>query len=378
MITYAEARAAKPKNGKEISLSDGNGLYLRIRVNGSKSWYLQKSINGKIQKKVIGLFPDIGISEARVTAKMLIKQLTETTSDEARKKEVTSQTFKQVYDVWFTLKQAEIKNWRDISSRFENHVIPKLGHKTFGSILPMDVLDCLQPLSKAGKLETIKRICIWLRQIEDYAYNAGIIDTERLQKISKLFRRPTTEHRPAIHPSELKSFFQNALNSPRTSINMMAILKVAMYTLLRPGEYTVMKWSWIHDGIIEVPAELMKMKRIHRVPISKQLQAVLDNIPRRNDYVFYSAGSASGHISENSLGVYLKRLGYKDKLTAHGIRSVGRTWMAENKISFDVAELCLAHSVGTQTVQAYNRTDLLDERREAMQKWCDFVETQLN
>ncbi|MDD6177103.1 MAG: Arm DNA-binding domain-containing protein, partial [Ruminobacter sp.] len=98
MITYAEARAAKPKNGKEISLSDGNGLYLRIRVNGSKSWYLQKSINGKIQKKVIGLFPDIGISEARVTAKMLIKQLTETTSDEARKKEVTSQTFKQVYD----------------------------------------------------------------------------------------------------------------------------------------------------------------------------------------------------------------------------------------------------------------------------------------
>ena len=122
----------------------------------------------------------------------------------------------------------------------------------------------------------------------------------------------------------------------------------------------------------------MKMKWIHRVPISKQLQAVLDNIPRRNDYVFYSAGSASGHISESSLGVFLKRIGYQNKLTAHGIRSVGRTWMAENKISFDVAELCLAHSVGTQTVQAYNRTDLLDERREAMQKWCDFVETQLN
>lgn len=377
MITYAVAKTAKPKE-KDYTLTDGNGLYLRIWPNGKKVWLFKKSINGKIHKKTFGDFPDIGISEARLATKNLTKELTATISDEIKQKEIKSMSLRKVYDAWFMLKKDEIKNWQDISSRFENHVLPKLGHKTFGSILPMDVLECLQPLSKAGKLETIKRICIWLKQLEDYAYNAGIIDTERLQKISKLFKRPSVEHRPAIHPSELKYFFQIALNSPRTSINMMAIIKVAMYTLLRPGEYAVMKWSWIHDGIIEVPAEFMKMKRIHRVPISKQLQAVLDNIPRRNDYVFYSAGSASGHISESSLGIFLKRIGYQNKLTAHGIRSVGRTWMAENKISFDVAELCLAHSVGTQTVQAYNRTDLLDERREAMQKWCDFVETQLN
>ena len=377
MITYAVAKTAKPKE-KDYTLTDGNGLYLRVWPNGKKVWLFKKSINGKIQKKTLGNFPEIGISEARLATKNLTKELATATSDEIKLKEIKAMNLRQVYDAWFMLKKDEIKNWQDISSRFENHVLPKLGKKVFGSILPMDVLECLQPLSKAGKLETIKRICIWLKQLEDYAYNAGIIDTERLQKISKLFKRPSVEHRPAIHPSELKEFFQIALNSPRTSINMMAIIKVAMYTLLRPGEYAVMKWSWIHDGIIEVPAEFMKMKRVHRIPISKQLQVVLDNIPHRNDYVFYSAGSASGHISESSLGVFLKRIGYQNKLTAHGIRSVGRTWMAENKIPFDVAELCLAHSVGTQTVQAYNRTDLLEERKEAMQKWCDFVEAQFN
>ena len=374
MITYAEARAAKSKD-KDYMMADTNGLFLRIWPNGKKTWYLKKSINGKIQKKVIGLFPDIGISEARVTAKMLIKQLTETTSDETRKKEVTSQTFKQVYDAWFMLKQAEIKNWRDVSSRFENYLLPKLGHRVFASILPLDVQECLAPLVKTGKLETIKRICIWLRQCEDYAFNAGIIETQRLQKISKLFRRPAAEHRPAISPAELPTFFKDVMATPKTTAVIFSLLKVAFYTLLRPGEYTLMKWDWIHDDVIEVPADSMKMKRPHRVPISRQLKAVINELPKRGEYVFYSASSANGHISLGCLALFLKRIGYKDRLTAHGIRSVGRTWMAENKIPFDVAELCLAHSVGTQTVQAYNRTDLLDERREAMQKWCDYVDS---
>lgn len=374
MITYAEARAAKPKDGKERVLSDGNGLYLKIRVNGVKAWYLQKSINGKIQKKTLGNFPEMGISEARVSAKLLIKELTETTSDEARKKEVASQTLRQVYDAWFMLKKDEIKNWRDISSRFEKHVLPKLGSKAFASIMPLDLQECLMPLVQAGKLETIKRICIWLRQCEDYAYNAGIIEVQHLQKISKLFRRPKAEHRPTIAPSELPAFFKDVKTSPYTTAISFTLLKVAFFTLLRPGEYTLMKWDWIHDDIIEVPADFMKMKRPHRVPVSTQLKAVLNELPKRGEYVFYSASAGSGHISHGCLAIYLKRLGYKDRLTAHGIRSIGRTWMAENKIPFDVAELCLAHSVGSQTVQAYNRTDLLEERREAMQKWCDFVE----
>ena len=353
MITYAVAITAKPKE-KDYTLSDDNGLYLRVWPNGTKVWLFKKSINGKIQKKTLGRFPEVGISEARFTAKALTEELTCTTSDDARAKEISSQTLKQVYEAWFMLKQAEIKNWRDISSRFENYILPKLGNKRFASILPLDVQECLKPLVIAGKLDTIKRICIWLRQIEDYAYNAGIIETLRLQKISKLFRQPATEHRPAIEPAELPEFFKMVQSTPKTTVQTFSLLKVAFYTLLRPGEYTLMKWDWIHDDVIEVPAEYMKMKRPHRVPISTQLKSVLNELPRRGEFVFYSASASSGHISLGCLGVYLKRIGYKNRLTAHRIRSVGRTWMSENKISFDAAELCLAHSVGSQTVQAYN------------------------
>lgn len=155
MITYAVAKTAKPKE-KDYTLTDGNGLYLRIWPNGKKVWLFKKSINGKIHKKTFGDFPDIGISEARLATKNLTKELTATTSDEIKQKEIKSMSLRKVYDAWFMLKKDEIKNWQDISSRFENHVLPKLVHKTFSSTLPMDVLDCLQPLSKAGKLETIK------------------------------------------------------------------------------------------------------------------------------------------------------------------------------------------------------------------------------
>lgn len=321
---------------------------------------VKKSINGKIPNKTLGHFPEVGISEARFTAKALTDELTCTTSDEARAKEISSQTLKPVYEAWFMLKQAEIKNWRDISSRFENHILPKLGNKRFASILPLDVQECLKPLVIAGKLETIKRICIWLKQVEDYTFNAGIVETLRLQRISKLFRRPATQHRLALEPAELPEFFRLMQATPKTTVQAFYLIKTAFYTLLRSREYTLMKWSWIHDDIIEVPADYMKMKRQHRVPISTQLKSVLNELPRRGEYVFYSASASSGHVSLGCLGVYLKRIGYKNRLTAHGIRSVERTWMSENKIPFEVAEMCLAHSVGSQTVQAYNRTDLLE------------------
>lgn len=376
MITYIQAQSAKSKE-KDYLLNDGDGLYLRVYPNKRKVWFFSKRINSKTQKKSLGEFPAMGISEARLTAKMLLKELTQTTSDEVRKKEIQSMSFHKVYETWFMLKKDEVKNWHDISSRFENHMLPKLGSKDFASILPLDIVEVLHPLAEAGKLETIKRICIWLKQIEDYAFNAGIIETQRLQKVSKLFRQPKGKHQASLHPDELKTFFETVTTSPRASIDIINLLKVAFYTLLRPGEYTQMQWSWIKDDVIEVPAAFMKMKRIHRVPVSRQLSELLVSIPHRGDFVFFNNRASNLHYSTGALTIFFKRIGYKNRLTPHGIRSIGRTWMAENKVPFEVAELSLAHSVGSQTVQAYNRTDLLDERREIMQSWCDFVDEQM-
>ena len=151
---------------------------------------------------------------------------------------------------------------------------------------------------------------------------------------------------------------------------------IGFYTLLRPGEYCALEWQWIDmkNQCISIPADVMKMKRMHVVPISTQLQKILENRPRFGEYVLTSPDRPGSHIGTAAQENFFRRHGMKGVLVPHGIRSIGRTWMAEERIDHDIAEMCLAHRVGTSVELAYNRTDFLELRRDAMQRWCDYVE----
>ena len=117
------------------------------------------------------------------------------------------------------------------------------------------------------------------------------------------------------------------------------------------------------------------MKREHLVPMSRQLVELLEGLPRHSEFVFPSPqGKGKKPVSTNSASQFLRRNGFADILVPHGIRAIGRSWMFDNKVPFEVGELCIAHAVGSQTVQAYVRSDRLEERRGAMQRWCDYVE----
>lgn len=148
---------------------------------------------------------------------------------------------------------------------------------------------------------------------------------------------------------------------------------IGFYTLLRPGEYTKLKWKWIKEDVIYVPAEIMKMKRPHRVPISSQLKMLLDHRVKVSEYVLFSPRNLNRHILPDTIEKFLRTHGFRGVLVPHGIRSIGRTWMTEHRVPFDVAEQCLAHSVGSHTVQAYDRSDLLEARKKVMQYWCDYL-----
>ena len=117
------------------------------------------------------------------------------------------------------------------------------------------------------------------------------------------------------------------------------------------------------------------MKKAHRVPISSQLRTILEMQPKISRYVFPSPVDLTKHYNRDTVSKFLRNHGFKGQLVSHGIRSIGRTWMHDNDVPFDVAELCLAHTVGTSTTRAYDRSDLLEKRREAMQKWCDYVKS---
>ena len=362
---------AKPGD-KPYQLNDGNGLFLKIMPNGKRYWLISKSINGKPICKKLGDYPEVGLIEARELFNNFVEGLT------ARKHSV--KTFEDVFLEWLEIKKTQIKNWDDIEKRVNRYLLPKFGKKFFCLIPPIDFIDTLkEDLLKRDKLETIKRICGYLRELEVFALYCGYIMNLRLQNLNTVFPKPQTKlsNRPAVHWKELPEVLKELQVYGLKARETWDVLMCGFYTLLRPNEVCSLEWSWVDykECVIRVPSETMKMKRGHNVPISKQLLELLNSRPHVGKYVFPNSVKVSEHISTNAASLFLRRHGYKDRLVPHGIRSIGRTWMHDHDIAFDVAELCLAHSVGTSTQLAYDRSDLLDKRKIAMQSWCDYVES---
>ena len=371
MLTYVQLRALKPKE-KIYDITVSSGLQFRVTPAGKKYWRLHKRVNGKYVIKTLGTFPKMSIKEAETMA----LGITEVSAERS----LQSKPFSEIFAEWYAIKRTRIINHNDILRRFENYLLPKFANRAFDELTPVAVISHIKAsaLFKEGKLETIRRLCSELKQVEIYAMNCGYIDALRLHGIEQAFMLPTEKNFPSIKPSELVTVLPElqaaALKAPTT----WAALQIGFYTLLRPREYCSMRWDWIHGDVIEVPAALMKMKRAFTVPISSQLQKVLDYRPKVTDFVLTSPDKPSKPIAIETSEKFLRTHGFRGRLVPHCIRSIGRTWMEENGVPYNVAESCLAHLTGSKVSQAYNRSDLLEERRPVMQRWGDFVEKCLN
>lgn len=159
----------------------------------------------------------------------------------------------------------------------------------------------------------------------------------------------------------------------------------SLASLLRPKENTELKWEYIDfkKKIITIPAEAMKMRRDHRVPLTqfmieilKNQQALIKALNVDCPYVWYSFKAKEGHYSTNTLSKFLRENGYDKILTPYGFRSIGRTFMADKNVTHEVAEACLAHVEGG-VVRIYQRSDFLEKRREAMNLWSEYICEQL-
>lgn len=364
MINTIILKSLKIKD-KEYSLTDRNGLYLRVRPSGKIEWLYQKMINRKRKKVILGEYPDLSLKDARAQCDALNKKLLQEHKD---------LTFESIYQKWSELKKQQIIHFNDIDLRFKRYILPIFGSQEFEQIKVSEVIEHLQnELGKRKKYETIKRICIYLKQVESFAVNYGLVTNMKFQYISSVFPTPKKEKRPSVPPEELPKVLAQILRYKGLTSLMWDIVRTGLYTLARPGEYTQLQWEWIHDDVIIMPASTMKMKREHRIPISSQLKALLDQRLKKSIYVFVSPYRPACY-RHDSLPEFYRRCGLTGILVPHGLRSIGRTWMAEQRVPFEVAELCLAHSVGSATVQAYDRSDLLEERRKVMQAWGDYVE----
>ncbi len=370
MLTHIQIVSAvdlAKQNGKGINLSDTNGIQLRISPQGNVAWWCRKRRDGKLLSKRLGDWPSLTIKEAHAEATLWLAQLVTMKTD---------YTVREAFNDWSKVKSQKALSFDKIQLRLEKHVLRKFAKWKMEDLTAPALIEHWKTLELSGKSETIKKLCGYVRQIATFTINTGRVEhMHDLTHLSENYAFTAKKHMPAVTPDSLPQLFQ-VLRTHIKTFGMSYYLTLAsFYTLSRPSEISALEWSWcdFEAKTITFPAAIMKMKKVHVIPMSEQLYALLMNVPRLSQYVFtgYKPGT---HLNKETVRALFKRAGLTGTQTAHGIRSIGRTWMAQQNIPNHVAESCLAHKTGSNVELSYQRYDYLNERRAVMQSWCDYVE----
>lgn len=369
MLNSKQIKALKPKK-RRYQITDQSGLALRVQISGVKSWVVRVPQNGRVLDITLGHWPEISLMQARSLARRKRSELELEPSG--------SYTLRDAFKFWCSKKKNRIASYRDEKLRLEKYVISKLGSRQLDSITPPVLIKLLEPVEAAGKLSTVKRLLMRVREIYDLAVNAGFIQANPLSKITKVFPAPEVRHMPAPDWKELPIVISQieALAPPKYK----CLFYFSLATLLRPGEVVSVRIEWISEEAITIPAEFMKMKRIHRIPLTPYLIALINEAKtirknKRSPFLF-PAANKNQHISGQAMAKWLhEQPEFRNRLVAHGLRSIGRSWFADNDVPFEVAEACLAHLVGSQVVRAYQRTDFFAPRQKIMLSWHAYIET---
>lgn len=362
---------------KAYSIADKDGLFIYVNPSGSKIWRINAKIEGKSTHKTLGRWPDMSLDEARQTLAQVKLDLMNAA------KAVLTPTFKECSQRWLELMQ---DSWGDktrqaVCTRLDNYILPMLGRYLVTDISPQMVIAALRPIESAHKYETLRRCIYYTNQILNLAYNCGHIQNNPCMSLKAVFKRGTVSHMPSLDAGCLPEFFRLLLANQSATAPAKLLLIWSVCSLLRPSENCAMRWGWIEGDTMTIPAAFTKMRRPFRVPITPVMRRILEHqrlfvsamFSPSEPHVWPSASSKTGHISTSTGEAVVRDLGYRGRLVPHGFRSMGRTWLAEQLINFEVAEACLSHFQNDKTVAAYLRADYLEQRRPVMERWSDFV-----
>lgn len=364
-LSSKKIAAMKPRD-KRYSVADGNGLTLRVMPSGRKIWYLRTSCSGRVADKRLGELPDMSLMQARQKARRLRKDI----GLEPPKGYVLKDAFR----LWCRLKKPQIVSYQDERRRLERYIIEPLGNRQLDEITAPLVIRTVQPIEKDGKQATLKRVLMRLREILDLAVCAGYIHHNPIERLNRIYAAPVVTPMPAIRWQDLDLAMAVIAEAPR---RIQVLFLWSLCSMLRPGETAKLKWSWLEDDVLTIPASEMKKGRAHRVPITPYMKALLDEARLvskhpKSGFVFPGVGG-SKPMSSQTLAKYLHSTELRGRLVAHGCRSIARCWLADHDVGFEVAEACLSHLTGSAVSRAYQRSDYLDARRGVMHEWCSFV-----
>lgn len=387
-LTNTEVKQAKPKD-KVYKLSDGGGLQLRVKTNGTKSWLLDyfKPFTKKRTSLGLGAYPEVSLAEARkkrVAARELLAKDIDPKEhkDDKHREQVlaATNTLKSVAESWFAIKKTTIaeNTAKSLWRKFENHVFPKLGHRPIDKILAPEAIEALKPLAAKGNLETTGKIIGHLNNIMTHAVNTGILHHNPLSGIRGAFQTPKVTNMATIRPNELGQLM-NDISYASIRLVTRCLIEWQLHTMTRPSESAKAQWSEIdfENKLWVIPAERMKMRLKHKVPLTDQTLEILERLkPLSGDrkHLFPSYCNHHTHCNTESANKALSRIGYKNRLVAHGLRALASTTLNELSHDPDVIEAALAHVDKDGVRRAYNRAEYLERRRVLMCWWSQHIE----
>ncbi|MDT0602548.1 integrase domain-containing protein [Thalassotalea castellviae] len=388
-LTNTQVKQAKAQD-KEYILSDGDGLQLKIKTTGSKTWVFKysKPFTKKRSNIGFGVYPEVSLAQAREKRKNARELLAQdidpkTYKDEQQLKqqEIHSNTLQVVAENWFSIKQSSISpNYaKDIWRSMELHIFPSLGKYPVASLTAPVVIAVLKKVAKEGNLETVRRLAQRLNEVMTFAVNTGLIHANSLSGIRAAFEKPAVKHMATIKPEELPELMQT-LNASNLQIVTRALIEWQLHTMTRSNESAKAEWSEIDldKKLWIIPAERMKMKREHVIPLTKQMISILSVLSSFKrpycPYLFPSNRDPKKHINTETVNKVLRRIGYHNRLVAHGFRALASTTLNEQEFNPDVIEAALAHVDKNTVRKAYNRAEYLKHRTELMTWWSEHIE----
>jgi integrase len=391
-LSDAAVRNAKPR-AKPYKLSDSAGLYLQVQPNGSKLWRHKYRHLGKEKKLSFGPYPEISLSEARRRRDAAREQLY-SGLDPSREKAKARQHAEVVAGCSFTLVAEEYcsKRKRDganawapaTASRCEYLLCQldgSIGKLPITDIAPIDVLEAVRRIERKGNLESARRTLQLAGAVFRYAVATARIPSDPTRDLRGALLTPKVTHYGAITDPEKVGELLRAIDAyDGFGITKQALL-LSAHVFVRPGELRHALWSEIDldESVWTIPAEKMKMRKPHHVPLSKQVVELLKDlrcVTGPNGFVFPSVRSRARPMSENTLNGGLRRLGYTThEMTGHGFRAMASTLLNESgKWSSDAIERALAHGDKDKVRAAYHRGTHWKERVQMAQWWSDYID----
>lgn len=389
-LNARQVDAAKPRE-KAYKLADGAGLYLEVVPSGSRYWRMKYRFNGKEKRMAFGVYPAVSLAQARALRDDAKKKLAEGIDPSLAKKEEKlvrdvqlNNTFQAVALEWHGTK---VSRWSegyasDIIEAFNKDIFPYIGQQPVNEIKPLVLLNVLRRIESRGATEKAKKVRQRCSEVFRYAIVTGRAEYNPAADLTSAMSGHEPKHYPFLTVEELPDFFK-ALAGYTGSPLVVLAARLLILTGVRTGELRGAFWSEfdLEKAVWEIPAERMKMKRPHLVPLSTQALEIVQQLKVMSGQyplVFPGRNDPRKTMSEASINQVFKRIGYTGRVTGHGFRHTMSTILHEEGFNTAWIETQLAHVDKNAIRGTYNHALYLEGRREMMQWYADYINANHN